>query len=64
MEFIFLKGRLIFDYEFWDLVKKIIFKVDISYYLEELFIFIFYEIPKEAFKYLPIYFYIKYILKK
>ena len=58
-EFIFLKGRMIFDYEFWYLLKKNFFGIDSGYYLEELFKFSTYEIPKESFKFIPIYFFLK-----
>jgi len=59
-EYILLKGRFIFDYEFWDVIKNILFGFDIVYYLEGLFRFLSFELPKEAFKYLPIYFFLKY----
>mgnify|MGYP001224599023 CR=1 FL=1 len=62
-EYVLLKVRFIFDYEFWDVIKKILFGFDFSYYLEELFRFLSFELPKEAFKYLPIYFYLNYIWK-
>ncbi len=60
-EFIFLKVRYIFDYEFWFVLKKNLFDIDIGYFLEELFRFLSYELPKEFFKIFPIYFYLKFL---
>ena len=58
-KYIFLPGRLIFDLEFWYFTKKLLFGFDLGFYLEELFKFITYVMPKELFKFLPIYIYIK-----
>ena len=60
-EFIFLKSRLIFDNYFWYDLKNIFFKIDIGYYLEELYRFLSYELPKAAIKYFPMYFYLNFI---
>ena len=58
-EYIYLKCRLIFDREFWFNLEEILLGFDIGYWLEELFKFLSYEIPKESFKYFPIYFVLK-----
>jgi len=60
-EYIFLKGRYIFDYEVWFTLKNIFFGLDIGYFVEEIFRFLSYELPKESFKFIPIYFYLKHI---
>ena len=56
---IYLNFRIIFDREFWFSLEKILFGFDIGYSLEELLRFLSYEIPKESFKYFPIYFFLK-----
>ena len=58
-EFIYLNIRTIFDKEFWFVIEKYFFEIDIGYWLEELIKFLSYEIPKETFKYLPIYLVLK-----
>ena len=58
-EYIYLNIRTIFDKEFWFVIEKYFFKIDIGYWLEELIKFLSYEIPKETFKYLPIYLVLK-----
>ena len=58
-EFIYLKYRLIFDREFWFNLEETLLGFDIGYWLEELLKFLSYEIPKESFKYFPIYFVLK-----
>ena len=58
-EYIYLKYRLIFDREFWFNLEEILLGFDIGYWLEELLKFLSYEIPKESFKYFPIYFVLK-----
>ncbi len=60
-EYIYLNFRIIFDKEFWFILNKYLFGIDLSYWLEELLRFLSYEIPKESFKYIPIYFYLKYV---
>ncbi len=60
-EYIYLNIREIFDKEFWFILKNYLFGLDIGYWLEELFKFLSYEIPKEFFKYVPIFFFLKYI---
>ncbi|KGF90694.1 putative Virion host shutoff protein [Prochlorococcus marinus str. MIT 9107] len=50
---------MIFDREFWFSLEKILFGFDIGYSLEESLRFLSYEIPKESFKYFPIYFFLK-----
>ena len=60
-EFIYLNVRIIFDKEFWFVFEKYFFGLDIGYWLEELLKFLSYEIPKESFKYIPIFFFLKYI---
>ena len=59
-EFVFLKVRLIFDHIFWFTLKNFLFNFDIGFYLEELLKYASYELPKEIFKFIPIF----YILKK
>jgi len=56
---IYLNFRIIFDKEYWFVLEKILFGFDIGYWLEELLKFLSYEIPKESFKYFPIYFFLK-----
>ena len=58
-EFIYLNLRKIFDKEFWFVLERNFFGIDLGYWIEELFKFLSYEIPKESFKYLPIYLYLK-----
>ena len=58
-ENIYLNFRLIFDREFWFVLEKILFGFDIGYWLEEWLKFLSYEIPKESFKYVPIFFFLK-----
>ena len=58
-EYIYLKYRLIFDREFWFYLEETLLGFDIGYWLEELLKFLSYEIPKESFKYFPIYFVLK-----
>ncbi len=58
-EYIYLNLRIIFDREFWFELENILFGFDLGYWLEELLKFLSYEIPKECFKYLPIYFFLK-----
>ena len=58
-EYIFLNLRSIFDREFWFILERNFFGIDIGYWLEEALKFLTYEIPKESFKYLPIYFVLK-----
>ena len=59
LEYIFLKIRFIFDHVFWFTLKKILFDFDIGFYLEELFKYASYELPKEVFKIIPIIFVLK-----
>ena len=54
-EYIFLKIRFVFDHIFWFTLKKFLFNFDVGYYLEELLKFATYELPKEVFKYIPIF---------
>ena len=63
-EYIFLKIRFIFDYIFWFTLKKLLFNLDIGFYLEELIKYTSYELPKEVFKYIPIFFVLKNIWAK
>tara|TARA_B100001029_G_scaffold79372_1_gene65066 strand:+ start:461 stop:754 length:294 start_codon:yes stop_codon:yes gene_type:complete len=58
-EYIYLNTRTIFDREFWFVLEKNLFGFDLGYWIEELFKFLSYEIPKESFKYLPIYLFLK-----
>ena len=54
-DYIYLNFRAIFDKEFWFNLEKFLFGFDIGYWLEESLRILSYEIPKEAFKYFPIY---------
>ena len=63
-EYVYLNFRIIIDKEFWFVVEKILLGFDIGYWLEEALKFLRYEIPKESFKYLPIYFVLKSIWLK
>ena len=63
-EYIFLRIRFLFDYIFWFSLKKLIFNFDIGFYLEELLKYASYELPKEVFKFLPIFIVIKNIWAK
>tara|TARA_B100000900_G_C20579334_1_gene716779 strand:- start:1971 stop:2276 length:306 start_codon:yes stop_codon:yes gene_type:complete len=58
-EYIFLNIREIFDHIFWFTLRKFLFDFDLGFYLEELFKYASYELPKEIFKYIPIYFYLR-----
>ena len=57
-KYIYLNLR-IFDKEFWFDVQKILFGFDIRDLLKESLNFLSYEIPKDSFKYFPIYFVLK-----
>ena len=63
-EFIFLNIRTIFDHIFWFSLQKFLFDFDLGFYLEELLKFVTYELPKEFFKYIPIYFVLRNIWTK
>ena len=58
-EYIFSKIRIIFDREFWLVLERILFGINIGYRLEYFIEFITYEIPEESFKYIPIYLVLK-----
>tara|TARA_Y100000991_G_C21717104_1_gene240517 strand:+ start:221 stop:514 length:294 start_codon:yes stop_codon:yes gene_type:complete len=58
-EYIYLKFRIIFDREFWFVLEEILLGFDIGYWIEELLKFLSYEIPKESFKYIPIYYFLR-----
>ncbi len=58
-EYIYLNLNSISDKEFWLLLERNLFGLDFGYWIEETLKFITYEIPKEAFKYLPIYYFLK-----
>ncbi len=58
-EYIYLNLNSIFNQKFWFLLEKNLFGLDIGYWLEEALKFISYEIPKESFKYLPIFYYLR-----
>ena len=59
--YIYLNLRTIFDNEFWFILERYLFGLDLGYWIEELLKFLSYEIPKETFKYVPIFFFLKYI---
>ena len=59
LEYVYLNLRTIFDKEFWFMLERFFFGLDIGYWLEELLRFLSYEIPKESFKYVPIFFFLK-----
>ena len=58
-KFVFLNLRSIFDKEFWYVIERNLFGLDIGFWLEEFLKFITYEIPKESFKYIPIYYFLR-----
>ena len=58
-EYIYLRIRFVFDHIFWFSLKKFLFDIDIGFYLEELVKYSSYEIPKEVFKFLPIFLILK-----
>ena len=58
-EYIYLNFRAIFDKEFWFVLERILFGIDIGYWVKYYVEFITYEIPMESFKYLPIYLVLK-----
>ena len=58
-EHIYLNFRIILDKEFWFIAEKILLGFDIGYWLEESLRILSYEIPRESFKYIPIYFVLK-----
>ena len=60
-EYIYLNLRFVFEREFWFVLEKNLLGFDIGYWLEELLRFLSYEIPKESLKYLPIFFFLKFI---
>ena len=60
-EYIYLNLNSIFDKDLWLILKRNLYGIDIGYWLEEALKFISYEIPKESFKYLPIYYFLKWI---
>ena len=64
LEFIFMRIRFIFDHMFWFALKKYFFDFDAGFHLEELVKYASYELPKEIFKYIPIFFVLKNIWKK
>ena len=63
-EYILLRLKFVFDYIFWFTFEKFLFDFDIIFYLEELLRFASYELPKEAFKFIPIIFVLKKIWRK
>ena len=58
-EYIYLNLTSIFDKEFWFILERNLFGFDIRNWLEKLLEFLSYEIPKDLFKYLPIYYFLK-----
>ena len=58
-EYIYLNLRTIFDKEFWFILERYLFGIDLGFWIEELLKFLSYEIPKETFKYVPIFFFLK-----
>ena len=63
-EYIFLKIRVIFDHVFWFTLKKFLFNFDLGFYLEEFLKFASFELPKEIFKYIPIFYVLKNVWTK
>ena len=63
-EFIFISIKKFFDHIFWFTLRQSFFNVDLGFYLKELFKFATYEIPKEIFKFVPIYLLLKSIWKR
>ena len=63
-EYIYINTRIVFDHIFWFTLKKFLFEFDLGFYFEELLKFATYELPKEIFKYFPIYLFIRLTWKK
>ena len=60
-EYIYLNLNSIFVQDLWLILKRNLYGIDIGYGLEVALKFISYEIPKESFKYVPIYYFLKWI---
>ena len=58
-EYVEYNLQIIFYKEYWLNLEKLLFGFEIGDFLEKWLIFLSYEIPKESFKYLPIYFVLK-----
>ena len=58
-EYIEFNLQLIFYKKYWFDLEKLLFGFEIGDFLEKWLIFLSYEIPKESFKYFPIYFVLK-----
>ena len=58
-EYIEFNLQIIFYKKYWFDLEKLLFGFEIGDFLEKWLIFLSYEIPKESFKYFPIYFVLK-----
>ena len=58
-EYIEYNLQIIFYKEYWFDLEKLLFGFEIGDFLEKWLIFLSYEMPKESFKYFPIYFVLK-----
>ena len=58
-EYIHLNLISTFDKEFWFVLERNLFGLDIGHWLEKSLKFISYEIPKDSFTYLPIFYFFK-----
>tara|TARA_B100001109_G_C18740699_1_gene416451 strand:- start:451 stop:747 length:297 start_codon:yes stop_codon:yes gene_type:complete len=59
LEYVDYNLQIIFFKEYWFDIEKFLLGFDIGNLLEKWLIFLSYEIPKESFKYFPIYFVLK-----
>ena len=58
-EYIYPNISTIFVKEFWFIIERYLYGFDLGFWIEELVKFLSYEIPKESFKYIPIFFVLK-----
>ena len=63
-KYIYLNLEQLFYEKFWFLLERNPFELDLDHWLEKMLNFLSYEIPKEIFKYLPIYYFLKSTWKK
>ena len=56
---IYFNYKPIFYAKFWFTLDRYLFGVDSRYWIENLITFLTLDIPKESFKFLPIFFYLK-----
>ena len=64
LKYIYSNVVKIFLFDFWFQLKDILFGFDLSFYLEEIFRYLTLEVPVELLKFIPIYYFLKFIYKK